>query len=445
MYNFNSSLFQYKLIFIAELIISELLIGVLFKKKENFIFRVLIFVALSVVITFALPVAFYDAYYIALLFTVMFVVSIFLLKFCYDESYSNLLLCGVFAYTAQHVSYVLGNFVSNLIGLETVNVYAETPFTTEGVFSLLISFVFYLLLYGGMLIYIFHKKKKQEKIIIGNVSLIFVALAMLLVNVFMNAIISYKFTTSFDKVFLVVYTIYDIICAVFIIGFLIISMTNASLKNELNIIQLLWEKDKNVYRIKKEKMESVAIMCHDLRHRLQSLSLRIEDKNEIEKLENELIMYNGVFKTGNEVMDIILSETEMYCKEHKIDFVCIVDGSLLNFISENDLYSLFDNILHNAIEATEKLLDVDERFIYLSVKKINNLIHIYIENSFNNNEKITFNEDGLPISIKKDNHIHGYGMKSIKLITETYSGNLNINVENNKFRLDLIFTDNEER
>ena len=102
-----------------------------------------------------------------------------------------------------------------------------------------------------------------------------------------------------------------------------------------------------------------------------------------------------------------------------------------------------NNILHNAIEATEKLDDPDERFIYLSVKKVNNLVHIFIENSFKKDEKITFNEDGLPISIKKDNRIHGYGMKSIKLITETYSGNLNINVENNKFRLDLIFTDNE--
>ena len=443
MYDFNSSLFQYKLIFIAELIISELMIGVLFNKKENFVFRVIIFSILSIIITFALPVAFYDAYYIALLFTVMFIISVFLLKICYDESFSNLLLCGIFAYTAQHVSYVLGNFVSNLIGLETVNVYAETPFTTEGVYSLLISFIFYLILYAAILIYTLYRKNKQEKIVIGNVSLMFVALAMLIVNVLMNAIISYKFTTSFDKVFLVVYTIYDTICAAFIIGSLVMSMTNESLKNELNTIQLLWEKDKNVYRIKKEKMDSVAIMCHDLKHRLQSLRLIDEDKDEIEKIEKELIMYSGVYKTGNEVMDIILSETEMYCKEHKIDFVCIVDGSLLSFISENDLYSLFDNILHNAIEATEKIVDQEERFIYLSCKKINNLIHVFVENSFHGEEKIVFNEDGLPVSMKKNSQIHGYGMKSIKLITETYGGNLNINIEANKFRLDLIFTNNE--
>ena len=59
MYNFGSSLFQYRLIFIFELIISELMIGVLFRKKEKFILRTIIFSLLSVIITFALPIVFY--------------------------------------------------------------------------------------------------------------------------------------------------------------------------------------------------------------------------------------------------------------------------------------------------------------------------------------------------------------------------------------------------
>lgn len=443
MYNFGSSLYQYRLIFIFELIISELMIGVLFRKKENFIVRAVIFSLLSVVITFALPIVFYNAYYITFLFTIMFIVSVFLMHICYEESFSNLLLCGVFAYAAQHISYVLGNCVSNLIGLEEINVYAETSFTTDGIFALLISFIFYILIYAGILIYVKYKKNKEERIVIGNVFLIFIALAMLLVNVFMNAIISYQFTKNYDKVFLIVYTIYDTVCAIFVIAMLVISMTNASLKNELNTIQLLWEKDKKVYRIKKEKIDSVAILCHDLRHRLQALSARNINSEELKKLENELYLYEGVFKTGNEVMDIILSETEMYCKEHGIDFVYIGDGSMLNFISENDLYSLFDNILHNAIEATEKINDQEERFIYFSIKKKANLIYVLIENSFINESSIVFDDDGLPISSHENQKIHGYGMKSIKLITETYGGNININVDNNKFKINLIFTFNE--
>ena len=443
MYNFGSSLFQYRLIFIFELIISELMIGVLFRKRERFVLRTIIFTLLSVIITFALPIFFYNAYYIACIFTTMFMMSVFLLKICYNESFSNLLLCGIFAYTAQHISYVLGNFVSNLIGLEEINVYAETSFTSDGIFALLISFIFYVIIYASILLFVKYKKNKEERIVIGNVFLIFVALAMLLVNVYMNAIISYKFTTNFDKVFLLVYTIYDTVCAVFIIGMLIISMTNASLKNELSTIHLLWERDKKVYQIKKEKMDSVAILCHDLRHRLNSLSARTINKEELQKLENELYLYEGAFKTGNDVMDIILSETEMYCKEHQIDFVYIGDASMLNFISETDLYSLFDNLLHNAIEATEKIKDKEERFIYFSVKKKGKLIYVLIENSFDEVGKIVFNEDGLPLSSQENQKIHGYGMKSIKLITETYGGNININVDNKIFKINLIFTCND--
>lgn len=441
MYNFNSALFQYKLIFIFELIISELMIGFLFRKKENFIIRVAIFVLLTFAITFALPIiVFYNPYYITILFTLMFVISVLLLNICYDEKFSKLLLCGVFAYTIQHVSYVLGNFVSNFIGLEQVNVYAESAFTIDGIFALLISFIFYLIMYAGIFVFVLYNKKRQEKIEIGNVSLIIIALSMLLVNVFLNAIVSHKFITNFDKVFLIVYTIYDTVCAIFIISILIISMSNANLKNELKMIQLLWEKDKNVYRIKKNKMDALAMMCHDLRHRLQSLSLRVDNKEEIKKLENKLSMYVADFKTGNEVMDIILSDTEMYCKEHKIDFVFIGDGELLNFISESDLYSLFDNILHNAMEATEKIKDEEERFIYLSIKQKGDLIHALIENSVEDTSTIVFDEEGLPISTSKNTNVHGYGMKSIKIITENYGGNINISVNKNKFKIDLIFT-----
>ena len=48
---------------------------------------------------------------------------------------------------------------------------------------------------------------------------------------------------------------------------------------------------------------------------------------------------------------------------------------------------------------------------------------------------IVFDDDGLPISSHENQKIHGYGMKSIKLITETYGGNININVDNNKFKI----------
>lgn len=444
MYDIHSSLFQYKLIFIVELIVYELMIGILFHKKNYFTLRVILFVVLVVGIIFALPIVFYNAYYVSILFTVMFFISFLLLKICYDEKYSNLLLCGVFAYVSQHISYVLGNFVSNMLNLEFVNVYEQTSFTEMSIFSLLLGFIIYLILYVLIMLFVMYKKRKEEKIIVGNITLIFVALAMLLVNVLMNAIISYQFTINFDKTFLVVYTIYDTICAIFIIGILVISISNASLKDKIDTIHILWEKDKEVYRIKKEKMESMAIMCHDLRHRLQSLNSHVEDKSQIENLERQIGMYDLTLKTGNNVLDVILSETEIYCKTHKIDFVCIADGTLLDFISENDLYSLFDNMLHNAIDGCEQIETSEEKFIYLTVKKKNSIILISIENSFSKNKKIVFGDDGLPLTTHQNKYIHGLGMKSIKLIVDTYGGTFNINADNGKFHLSLIFTRSEK-
>jgi len=260
----------------------------------------------------------------------------------------------------------------------------------------------------------------------------------------MNAIISYHFTTNFDKTFLVVYTIYDTICAIFIIGILMISINNASLKDKIDTIHILWEKDKEVYRIKKEKMDSMAIICHDLKHRLQSLNNHIEDKSQIDNIERQIGMYDLTLKTGNDVLDVILSETDIYCKTHKIDFVCIVDGTLLDFISENDLYSLFDNMLHNAIQGCEQIENCEERFIYLTIKRKGSIVFISVENSFSKKSKIVFGDDGLPLTTHEKKYIHGLGMKSIKLIVERYNGSFNIDANNGKFHLSLIFSRNDK-
>ena len=96
MYDFNSALFQYKFVFILELLATEIMIGMLYKKRKNFLVRLGIFILLTIGITFALPILQYNAIYISILFTVMFSASILLLKIIYKESYKNLMLCGIF-------------------------------------------------------------------------------------------------------------------------------------------------------------------------------------------------------------------------------------------------------------------------------------------------------------------------------------------------------------
>ncbi|WP_435412066.1 ATP-binding protein [Pseudoflavonifractor intestinihominis] len=104
-------------------------------------------------------------------------------------------------------------------------------------------------------------------------------------------------------------------------------------------------------------------------------------------------------------------------------------------MSESDIFTLFGNILDNAIEGVERLDDPDDRIIQLNVVGRNSFVQIREENYF---------RDGLLLSgqtlmtTKEDKEHHGYGMKSIALLVEKYGGHHKIETQENLFALDIL-------
>lgn len=92
-------------------------------------------------------------------------------------------------------------------------------------------------------------------------------------------------------------------------------------------------------------------------------------------------------------------------------------------MADDDLTTLFCNLLDNATEATEK---IPEAYIDLSVtcKKEKPVTIISVVNSCNKNP---FSEKtGRLVSHKNNNMYHGYGIKSIQKIIKKYNGKLQI-------------------
>lgn len=122
-----------------------------------------------------------------------------------------------------------------------------------------------------------------------------------------------------------------------------------------------------------------------------------------------------------------------------IVITCIADGKLLEFISSTDLYSLFGNALDNAIEAVS-VLEKSKLNISLFIRRIGNMISVHIENYYDGEHII--NSAGLPQTTKSDNVYHGFGMLSMKTITEKYNGTLAFEAGENIFSLNLLFPAN---
>ena len=145
-------------------------------------------------------------------------------------------------------------------------------------------------------------------------------------------------------------------------------------------------------------------------------------------------IYDSAIKTGNPVLDMVLSEKTLVCQKNKIRIVPIIDGSLLSFMDSSDIYSLFENALDNAIKAV-KIEKEKCRSIFIKVIKRGDITSIKVENYCSKNVEF---ENGLPKS-KDDSRYHGFGTKSIEYIVKKYDGNVSFKLENHVFSLVICF------
>lgn len=209
------------------------------------------------------------------------------------------------------------------------------------------------------------------------------------------------------------------------------------MKQELDLMNLLLEKEQEQYRLSRENIAIINQKCHDLKHQLRAIRKSTEaDKNQyIKEVEESIKIYEAIVKTGNEVLDTILTEKSLYCKERGIVVSCVADGALLSFMHTMDLYSLFGNALDNAIEAVEKIETEEHRQIDVIICKQQSFLVINIVNPVA--EKLLF-EDGLPITTKQDKNYHGFGVKSMKYIVRKYNGFINATEEDGCFSLKML-------
>ena len=217
-----------------------------------------------------------------------------------------------------------------------------------------------------------------------------------------------------------------------------IQMRELQMKFEVDTLQNILEMQYKNYQLSQESIEIVNQKYHDLKHQITLLKAEANSKKSIEyleEMERDIRSYEAQNKTGNKVLDAVLTSKSLYCQNHDIGLTCVADGTLLDFMAEMDISALFGNVLDNAIESVEKLDDKEKRLIHLSVAKQKNFLRIRSENY--TEEKITF-KNGMPVTTKKDKRFHGFGMKSIQSTVRKYGGSVTAGVRDNWFELRIL-------
>lgn len=212
---------------------------------------------------------------------------------------------------------------------------------------------------------------------------------------------------------------------------------NNELKNKIMLYEEQSKMQYEYYNSLESKYRSSRKTIHDIKNHLQT----IEDlyrTNEYEKgKEYTKDMYLLLEKfsqkkyTNNKVLNVIINDKFLKAKDYNIEFICKIGNVNLDFIKDIDLTTIFANLLDNAIDETKEIKD--SKNITLKIDKFNEFIVINLINSLNSKPikgKKFFK------TTKKDHK--GFGLENVSITLEKYEGNMRINYDEDKFKVNII-------
>lgn len=304
-----------------------------------------------------------------------------------------------------------------------------------GIISILLELAV-MILFAAVAVFIFNRKRGIRIEVYGkNKKVLIIFIIILVINDVFNL---YQFANNPYMNFgmtLVVNRLFDITFQIMTIYMIYNLIVKNTLQFEQQKMEALMLQRKKQYEFSQQIIDSINIKSHDLKKQIRFLEKNEADRTELVKgLKDAVVGYDTIIETKSEALSTILSEKQIICYNKKIKFVCIVDADNMDFIKPIDMYTIMENLLDNAVEASLKV-DEEYRSISVTVKQKANFLSIHTENYFSG--KVKFN-NGILLTMKKDPENHGYGVKSIQQIVEHYHGDVSLNNKGNIFSVNIL-------
>lgn len=121
---------------------------------------------------------------------------------------------------------------------------------------------------------------------------------------------------------------------------------------ELAVANALRRSQKERYETAKRNVALINRRCHELKVQLADLQRARtsgEQQQCLNRLSEAVEIYDSSLTTGHDVLDMILAEQSLYCREQGIMVHCVADGAQLQFMEDSDLYVLCTGILQQTV------------------------------------------------------------------------------------------------
>lgn len=135
--------------------------------------------------------------------------------------------------------------------------------------------------------------------------------------------------------------------------------------------------------------------------------------------------------TGDETVDYLINSKAVIAEENGIKYQVQVEFPQHTNIRSADLCAILGNLLDNALEAVKQISVPEQRLIQLTIRRINQMLIIKVENSFITSP---VKQNGELKTSKDDNGLHGWGLKSAQTAAEKYDGMVQTSYNGHTFR-----------
>ena len=209
-------------------------------------------------------------------------------------------------------------------------------------------------------------------------------------------------------------------------------LREAALHSELAELDGVLHRQYEQYKQSKENIRLINRRYHELKMQIAAIRAERDHAKQdvaLAAMESGIRQYEAENKTGNPVLDTLLTAKTMECQQENITITSVADGRMLGFLTIRELCTIVGVALDNAIAAVRAEPDPEKRLIKVAVYSQGGFAMLRFEHYTEATPAL--DADGLPQQ--------GSDLKSVRTAAEAHGGSMTLHWENNWCTLRILF------
>lgn len=209
-------------------------------------------------------------------------------------------------------------------------------------------------------------------------------------------------------------------------------LREAALHSELAELDGVLHRQYEQYKQSKENIRLINRRYHELKMQIAAIRAERDHAKQdvaLAAMESGIRQYEAENKTGNPVLDTLLTAKTMECQQENITITSVADGRMLGFLTIRELCTIVGVALDNAIAAVRAEPDPEKRLIKVAVYSQGGFAMLRFEHY--TEAAPALDADGLPKQ--------GSDLKSVRTTAQQHGGSMTMHWENNWCTLRILF------